>query len=102
MLYAFDLLYVDGHDITGMPLAERRLMLEDVLKDKNGAIRLSEEVVADGQELFEAVCEHGLEGIVAKHRDKAYRSGRLGDWLKIKCIQREGFGSHPVSTGQLA
>lgn len=35
--------------------------------------------------------EHGLEGIIAKHRDRPYRSGRRGDWLKIKCIQSESF-----------
>ncbi len=36
-------------------------------------------------------CEHGLEGIIAKDRNSTYRSGRLGDWLKIKCVQSDGF-----------
>jgi bifunctional non-homologous end joining protein LigD len=40
---------------------------------------------------MEAACQHGLEGIIAKHRDRPYRSGRTGDWLKIKCVQSDSF-----------
>lgn len=91
IFYAFDLLYFDGHDITGMALVERRHLLEDLLRDNTGSIRLSEEVHADGTDLLRIACEHGLEGIIAKHRDKPYRSGRRGDWLKIKCVQSDSF-----------
>jgi hypothetical protein len=52
---------------------------------------LSEEVFRDGAALLEKVCSMGLEGIIAKHRDRPYRSGRTGDWLKIKCLQSESF-----------
>ncbi|TDW35767.1 ATP dependent DNA ligase-like protein [Rhizobium azibense] len=48
-------------------------------------------IAADGRRLFLAACEHGLEGIIAKDRESPYRSGRLGDWLKIKCVQSDGF-----------
>jgi bifunctional non-homologous end joining protein LigD len=88
---AFDLLYFDGHNLTRLDLSDRRHMLEDLLKDRAGGIRLSEEFEGDGQALFDAACEHGLEGIIAKRRDAPYRSGRGGDWLKIKCIQSESF-----------
>ncbi|MEF2552975.1 non-homologous end-joining DNA ligase [Aurantimonas sp. A2-1-M11] len=91
VFYAFDLLYFDGHDITGMALVERRHLLEDLLQGDTGTIRLSEEVHAEGADLLRIACEHGLEGIIAKHRDKPYRSGRRGDWLKIKCIQSDSF-----------
>jgi bifunctional non-homologous end joining protein LigD len=91
ILYAFDLLYFDGHDLTRMELAGRRHLLEDLVKEGDGAIRLSQEVEADGDALLAAACAHGLEGIIAKHRDSAYRSGRLGDWLKIKCVQSDSF-----------
>jgi bifunctional non-homologous end joining protein LigD len=91
ILYAFDLLYLDGMDISGMALAERRHLLEDLLSGGPGDIRLSEEVEADGAALLKTACQHGLEGIIAKHRDRPYRSGRQGDWLKIKCIQSESF-----------
>ncbi|KQS71602.1 ATP-dependent DNA ligase [Rhizobium sp. Leaf371] len=91
ILYAFDLLYFDGHDLTNMELSGRRHLLEDLLGESEGVIRLSQEVEADGAVLLAAACEHGLEGIIAKHRDRPYRPGRLGDWLKIKCIQSESF-----------
>ena len=92
VLYAFDLLYFDGHDLTHMDQDDRRRMLADLVpEDADGAIRLSQEIEGDGAAIFAAACEHGLEGVIAKHRTKPYRSGRTGDWLKIKCVQSEGF-----------
>ena len=91
VLLAFDLLYLDGHDLTGMEYSARRSLLEDVLAEKTGAIRLSEEFEEAPDELLRHVCSHGLEGIIAKHRNRPYRSGRTGDWLKIKCVQRDTF-----------
>lgn len=101
IFYAFDLLYLDGHDITRMDQAERRMLLETVLTDAEGPIRLSEEIEADGELLLKSACEHGLEGIIAKNRHCPYRSGRTGDWLKIKCVQSESFvvvGYEPSTT----
>jgi len=91
ILMAFDLLYFDGHDLTRMDLSERRHILEDLLDDAAGAVRLSEEIEADGDQLLASACAHGLEGLIAKRRDAPYRSGRIGDWLKIKCIQSDSF-----------
>ncbi|WP_349236841.1 MULTISPECIES: non-homologous end-joining DNA ligase [unclassified Bosea (in: a-proteobacteria)] len=91
MLFAFDLLYLDGHDLTRMALSERRDMLEGLLDGEIGMIRLSEEVEADGAEFLASACKVGLEGIIAKRRDAPYRPGRGGDWLKIKCIQSDTF-----------
>lgn len=91
MLYAFDLLYFDGHDLARMSLDERRQVLEFLLAPSDQAIRLSEEVEADGARFLAQACEMGLEGIIAKRRDAPYRPGRGGDWLKIKCVQSETF-----------
>lgn len=88
---AFDLLYFDGHDLTGTELSVRRHLLEDLIEGASGAIQLSEEVGGDGTRLLENACAIGLEGIVAKHRASTYRSGRTGDWVKIKCVQSESF-----------
>jgi bifunctional non-homologous end joining protein LigD len=74
-----------------LSLEERRHRLEGVVGAGNGAIRLSEEVDADGAAFLQVACQMGLEGIIAKQRDRPYRSGRKGDWLKIKCVQRETF-----------
>ncbi|MBY3564149.1 non-homologous end-joining DNA ligase [Rhizobium laguerreae] len=89
---AFDLLYFDGHDLRKSELDVRRHLLEDLVPaGEQGDIRLSEEIEADGDQLLASACEHDLEGIIAKRRDGPYRSGRLGDWLKIKCIQSDSF-----------
>jgi bifunctional non-homologous end joining protein LigD len=66
-------------------------LLEDFLGEGQGAIRLSEEVSGDGEVLLGNACQIGLEGLIAKRRDSTCRSGRTGDWLKIKCIQSESF-----------
>jgi bifunctional non-homologous end joining protein LigD len=91
IFYAFDLLYYDGHDLTRMDQGERRAILESLITETVGPIRLSEEIEADGEMLLETACEHGLEGIIGKHRHRPYRPGRTGDWLKIKCVQSESF-----------
>ncbi|WP_312407122.1 non-homologous end-joining DNA ligase [Rhizobium sp.] len=91
ILYAFDLMYFDGHDLTGTELSVRRHLLGDLLDGADGAIQFSEDVTGDPEDLLANACSLGLEGIIAKHRDRPYRSGRTGDWLKIKCIQSESF-----------
>ena len=72
-------------------MSVRRHLLDDLLDVTVGAIQLSEEVRGNGGELLEKACSLGLEGIIAKHRDSPYSSGRTGDWLKIKCVQSESF-----------
>ncbi|MBY4608996.1 non-homologous end-joining DNA ligase [Rhizobium sp. 9T] len=92
ILLVFDLLYFDGHDLTGIELNARRHLLEGLVPaGGEEAIRLSEEIEADGDTLFRIACEHGLEGIIAKDRNSTYRGGRGGEWQKIKCIQSDGF-----------
>lgn len=91
ILYAFDLIYLDGHDLRNVEYRSRRHLLEEMLKDNDGAIRLSETIDADPAILLEHVGSLGLEGIVGKHLDQPYRSGRTGDWVKIKCVESEAF-----------
>ncbi|MEH7837199.1 non-homologous end-joining DNA ligase [Rhizobium laguerreae] len=89
---AFDLLYFDGHDLRKSELDERRRLLEDLVPaGEQGDIRLSEQIEADGDQLLASACELDLEGIIAKQLRAPYRSGRGGEWLKIKCIQSDGF-----------
>ncbi|AHK47151.1 putative ATP-dependent DNA ligase (plasmid) [Ensifer adhaerens OV14] len=91
LFFAFDLLCFDGHVLRGMEQQERRMMLEDAIDEGGSVIRLSEDIEGDGAAILEAACEFGLEGIIAKNRRAPYRPGRLGDWLKLKCIQSDGF-----------
>jgi bifunctional non-homologous end joining protein LigD len=91
ILMGFDLLYLDGHDLRDMEQHSRKHLLGDVLTGKEGAIRLSENLDEDPAVLLEHACQLGLEGIIGKHQDQPYRSGRTGDWVKVKCTNSEAF-----------
>jgi bifunctional non-homologous end joining protein LigD len=77
----FDVLRVDGHDLTASPWSARRAVLEELGVETRWS-RLTD-VFDDGQVLFDAVCKHRLEGIVAKRATSLYRAGQRG-WIKIK------------------
>lgn len=89
--YAFDLMYLDGRDYRPKPLAERRRALASIIPRKPSPILFSEHVIADGSVFFRLACEMELEGVIAKKLNAPYRSGRGGEWLKIKCVQSETF-----------
>ena len=91
--YAFDLLYLDGHDLTQAPLVERKTLLAGLLDDapKDGPVRYSDHIETDGATMVRHACRLGLEGIISKRRDLPYHSGRRGDWLKTKCTARQEF-----------
>jgi DNA ligase D-like protein (predicted ligase) len=87
ILYAFDLMHLNGRDLRQRTLADRRAMLKALLRsDDESRIQFSDEFVGDGYALFKACAAKGLEGIVSKHRLSAYRSGRTKTWLKSKCF----------------
>jgi bifunctional non-homologous end joining protein LigD len=84
-LYAFDLLELDGQDLRREPWEARRTILITLLRKSGDGITLSEHIEGtDGTTIFGHACAMGLEGIVAKRRDRPYRSGRSPDWIKIK------------------
>lgn len=88
--YAFDLLFLDGHDLRTLPLRERKAMLEHLLEQsEHPQLQFSGHYDEDGSRIWQACCEQGLEGIVSKRRDRPYLGGRGTDWLKIKCLQQE-------------
>ncbi len=91
--YVFDLLYLDGQDLTGAPLIERKRALANLLAalPKHGVIVLSESLEASGPLILEHACKMSLEGIVSKRRNAPYHSGRVGDWLKTKCANSQEF-----------
>jgi bifunctional non-homologous end joining protein LigD len=84
MLYAFDLLELDGEDLRGMPLSDRKKRLARLLSGRRLGIVLSDHTDEDGALLFVHACRMGLEGIVSKRLSAPYRSGRCRDWLKVK------------------
>jgi bifunctional non-homologous end joining protein LigD len=84
MLYGFDLLELDGEDLRGLPLADRKKRLARLLGRRRIGIVLSEHTDEDGALLFVHACRMGLEGIVSKRLTAPYRSGPSRDWLKVK------------------
>jgi len=91
--YAFDLLSLDGDDLTGKPLSDRRKALEKLFSGlpPRGPLRLSPVIEADGAAALQAMCDTGGEGIVSKRIDAPYRGGRGRAWIKAKCIRRAEF-----------
>ena len=85
-------MHLDGTDLRRESLAVRRSILKALLrKDEESRIQFSEEFVGDGAAFFKACAEHGLEGIISKHRLAPYRSGRTKTWLKCKCFTESNF-----------
>ena len=88
--YAFDLLYLDGTDLTKAPLDARRARLPAVL-DSSGILQ-SIELPGTPQQVIEAVTGLGLEGVIAKRRSSRYVPGeRNNDWLKLKLDRQQEF-----------
>ena len=92
VLYAFDLMHLDGVDLKPLPLSRRKAALAKLLGHKSrAALRLSKSLAERGPALLKQACKMGLEGIISKRADAPYRSGRGHDWLKAKCSDRQEF-----------
>ncbi|MGE5520620.1 MAG: non-homologous end-joining DNA ligase, partial [Candidatus Dadabacteria bacterium] len=88
--YVFDILWLNGYDLTQLPLADRKEILRQLLPPDDGIIRYSDHIEGKGKEFFELALQKGLEGIMAKKKDSEYRVGsRTHDWVKIKVNQRQ-------------
>jgi bifunctional non-homologous end joining protein LigD len=86
--FAFDLLYLDGHDLRRCPIEERKALLRHVLDEARcERIVYVDHIIGWGRQLFEAVQQIGAEGVVSKRLARAYRGGETRDWLKTKCHQ---------------
>lgn len=92
IFYAFDLMHLNGLDLRSLPLSARKDALAQLLASApRGPLRFSESILEHGPTLFAKACEIGLEGIVSKRMDAAYRSGRGREWIKSKCSDRQEF-----------
>ncbi len=90
VLYLFDILHWDSHDLTGLSLARRKEVLRRAIRWSD-RVRWTEFQAAEGTALLRQACERGEEGIIGKRLDSRYEAGRSGAWVKIKCIGRQEF-----------
>lgn len=89
----FDLIYLDGYNLSQTPLRERKQVLQQLLASAKakGPLRYSDHVQGNGAKFFRQACEYGIEGIISKLADSPYESTRNRNWLKTKCIKRQEF-----------
>jgi bifunctional non-homologous end joining protein LigD len=100
----FDLVYLDGFNLTQTPLRQRKLLLQRLCKSMSGRgpLRYSEHLEGNGDAFFKHACEYGIEGIVSKLANSPYESTRNRNWLKVKCSKQQEFviaGYTPSSKG---
>ena len=86
--YVFDLLYLDGYDLTRVDLEKRKELLAGIIAG-SGLVRYSDHHLEQGTALYEAAKQQGLEGIVAKRRNSCYEQKRSREWLKMKITRQQ-------------
>jgi bifunctional non-homologous end joining protein LigD len=89
--FAFDLLELDGEDLTDLPLIKRKEKLKSILLPKSTVIRYSDHIQGKGEKLLHNFCDAGLEGVISKLATAKYVGSRSGSWVKTKCIKRQEF-----------
>jgi bifunctional non-homologous end joining protein LigD len=87
VVHCFDLLALNGKDLRSLPLLARKEKLADLLAQTNSDVLFYSDLFTDSKRLLAACEQDGLAGIVSKHADSPYRSGR-GDWIWVKCRRR--------------
>lgn len=91
VFYAFDVVHLDGLNLTGEPLTSRRAKLPAIM-ESDSVLRLSLELPGSAAEVIKAVRAAGLEGVIAKRRGSAYQPGeRSNDWVKLKLERQQEF-----------
>jgi bifunctional non-homologous end joining protein LigD len=87
-LYLFDLLHLDGRDVTRLSLRDRKRLLQRALSFE-GHVHLTRHRIGDGEAFLEQACRRGWEGLIAKRIASRYVHGRSRDWRKLKCGNRQ-------------
>ena len=88
--FAFDLLSLDGEDLTPLATVERKERLRPLIGGDE-RLQFAEHILGPGEPLLQKMCAEGLEGVVSKRADAPYRGGRTKAWLKAKCTRRQEF-----------
>ncbi|MEQ1781738.1 MAG: DNA ligase D [Hyphomonadaceae bacterium] len=87
----FDILNLDGHDLTDLPLIQRKQHLRALLISPPDGLKFSDHILDDGEQVLSSACHLNLEGVISKRADAPYTSGRSGAWVKSKCTGNDEF-----------
>jgi bifunctional non-homologous end joining protein LigD len=90
-LVLFDLLHIDGVDVSGAPLRDRKSLLQQILDEPPPHLAFSSHIEADGQTAFELAGERDFEGIISKRADRPYHAGRSDEWRKTKQLASDEY-----------
>ncbi|MEA3086273.1 MAG: bifunctional non-ous end joining protein LigD [Paraburkholderia sp.] len=115
VIYLFDIPFLNGYDLRGVPLEQRRAILRALMSDHDGdghdgkesddsVLRFSNDFAFSADDLLKSACDMALEGIIGKRRDSGYASGRSSSWIKLKCRRRQEFviGGYSEPSGSRA
>lgn len=93
--YVFDLPFAEQHDLTSLPLIERKDILAQILRqhlpDNDGIVRYHDHILGSGSEVLQQACHYAMEGVVSKNINSPYVSRRSETWLKVKCLHNQEF-----------
>jgi bifunctional non-homologous end joining protein LigD len=88
--YIFDIIWLNGYELTKVPLLERKKILQGILPADDDIIKFSDHIVEKGKDFFDVAVKQGLEGIIAKNSSSVYQiNNRSNDWLKVKSNMRQ-------------
>ncbi|MFL9898782.1 DNA ligase D [Paraburkholderia fungorum] len=120
VIYLFDIPFLNGYDLRGVPLEQRRAILRALMDGHDGdghdedghdgkesddaVLRFSNDFAFSADDLLKSACDMALEGIIGKRRDSGYASGRSSSWIKLKCRRRQEFviGGYSEPSGNRA
>lgn len=86
--YIFDIMYLDGYDLTQLPLITRKQILRKIISFKK-PLRFTPHKLKTSEAYFDGICKKGWEGLMVKNIRSTYQSKRSTDWLKFKCVQEQ-------------
>ena len=99
----FDLPYLNGYDLSEVPLLQRKALLGEIIAASalSDRVRYSDHIAGDGSAVYSHACRFALEGVISKRADSTYIPKRTRSWLKVKCLQRQEFviGGYSEGTG---
>ncbi|MFM0042773.1 DNA ligase D [Paraburkholderia sediminicola] len=105
VIYLFDIPFLNGYDLRGVPLEQRRAILRALMDGGDDSVlRFSNDFAFSADDLLKSACDMALEGIIGKRRDSSYTSGRSSVWIKLKCRRRQEFviGGYSEPSGSRA